>query len=183
MTIAPERTRTVHDLRVQDTDWDRRALCATRVNGKFVYTLSDWDLASREADGTSGRNARAVTVCQACPVQRDCLIVAAQEGDEYAIRGGLTPRERDAWLAEQGISPARAAHKVDPGAKPKPRLQPASVAQECGPGKRRHDMDSAVLLQMHTEHGWSFRQIAEHYGCSLSTVQGRVKAARKAGAA
>lgn len=50
----------------------------------------------------------ACTICNRCPVRTACLLAAYQEGDEYALRGGLSPRQRRAHLRRANGNIARA---------------------------------------------------------------------------
>lgn len=46
---------------------------------------------------------RAQEICLGCPVMMDCLIHAAFYEINTGIWGGLTPEERDAWAAREGL--------------------------------------------------------------------------------
>ncbi|MET7458083.1 WhiB family transcriptional regulator [Streptomyces sp. NPDC004288] len=66
-----------------------------------------------ERNRSATADARAI--CSRCPVQTGCLAAAYQEGDEYGIRAGMTPRQRNAHLrrADGDISRAVATALQD----------------------------------------------------------------------
>ena len=47
-------------------------------------------------------------ICNRCPVRTACLIAAYQEDDEFALRAGLTPRQRRSHLRKADGNVARA---------------------------------------------------------------------------
>lgn len=59
-----------------------------------------------ERDPGAIKGARAF--CNRCPVRTACLVAAYSEGDEYALRAGLTPRQRRAHLRKADGNVARA---------------------------------------------------------------------------
>jgi WhiB family redox-sensing transcriptional regulator len=61
-------------------DWIKQAACASGLGNWFP---------GRWAEVTAER-----LVCQACPVQRDCLAHALAAPERYGIWGGLTEQER-----------------------------------------------------------------------------------------
>lgn len=70
-------------------DWRTRAVCRG-VDPELFYALSnDWRGRLDE-----GQAKKAKAVCARCPVRQPCLEAAAAERDMFAIRGGLTPAER-----------------------------------------------------------------------------------------
>jgi WhiB family redox-sensing transcriptional regulator len=52
------------------------------------------------------RNAisRAVALCNLCPVQDKCLMIAVNNGEEFGIWGGFTSRERRKLFGKKGKS-------------------------------------------------------------------------------
>ena len=68
-----------------NTDWRGSALCA-QVGGDLWFP-------------DKGENAvDAKRVCARCPVRRECLdeaLTRCSWDDQYGVRGGLSPRERD----------------------------------------------------------------------------------------
>ena len=76
--------------------------------GFFEPADSSWrdDAACQHADpelfypepGDADTAARAVAVCRTCPVIEPCLSDALDTRERFGIRGGLTPRHRDALL-------------------------------------------------------------------------------------
>lgn len=55
-----------------------------------------------------GAVAQARTICNRCSVRTACLIAAYREGDDHALRAGLTPRQRRAHLRKANGNIARA---------------------------------------------------------------------------
>jgi WhiB family redox-sensing transcriptional regulator len=71
--------------RLGPAGWRRRAACAAPgVDPELFFP----------APGQHGKAARATRVCARCPVRTACLADALATRDEYGIRGGLTPKER-----------------------------------------------------------------------------------------
>lgn len=68
------------------SDWRERAACKNMDTDMFI--VAPWGAP------TLKRIRAAEAICMACPVRAECLEEALLEGDEFAIRGGLTPRER-----------------------------------------------------------------------------------------
>jgi len=67
--------------------WRRRAACAAPgVDPELFFP----------APGQHGKAARAKRVCARCPVRTACLAdaLATPPGEDYGIRGRLTPKER-----------------------------------------------------------------------------------------
>jgi hypothetical protein len=62
-------------------EWHHEGLCRQRP---VKWWLSDY----------SGHNELAISVCQVCPVRRQCLASALVYGDEWVIYGGTTREER-----------------------------------------------------------------------------------------
>jgi WhiB family redox-sensing transcriptional regulator len=60
--------------------------------------------------GERNRNAieQARAICDRCPVRTACLLAAYQEEDEWGLRAGLTPRQRNAHLRKAEGNIARA---------------------------------------------------------------------------
>jgi hypothetical protein len=162
VTIAPERPtrpRTVHDLPQPDPDWTTHAACVGADFEAFV-------IHSDNSRGAGNRNLRARKLCASCDVALDCRLAAVREDDRRSIRGGMSPVERDEWLAEQGV-----------------RRRPVSNGGSAifvgtrGP-YRAIDMDR--LIAMHLG-GASQQTIWEAFGCAKETVARRLKAARAEG--
>lgn len=99
MTLAPEHpvlTDTVHDLPTPDPQWRLHAACLGEDVERFI-------IGTDHSRAAGVRNQAARRLCDSCPVWLDCRIAAAIEDDRRAIRGQMTPIERDEWLATLGI--------------------------------------------------------------------------------
>jgi hypothetical protein len=157
MTITPDRPatrrRTVYDLPIDDSQWWLRGLCRDDSTA--------WQINDPHAAELTAPNRYAVRICRACPVRLDCLHAAARENDGHAVRGGMTPADRNAWLAEQGIPKS---------GKPQRKLG-------LGPRGPYRELDDDRLLSLHRA-GVSQREIADELGCSKDTVCRRLAAAR-----
>jgi WhiB family redox-sensing transcriptional regulator len=71
-------------------DWTKRAACA-RLGGALDL-MFDRD-----------RTRQAKAVCRGCSVVEDCLADALAHGDEFGVRGGMTPRERERHAERLGL--------------------------------------------------------------------------------
>jgi hypothetical protein len=80
-------------------DWKRSAACADKAVDADIFHAGERDPKATET---------ARTVCNRCPVRTPCLIAAYKEGDEWGIRAGLTPRQRNAHLRKADGNIARA---------------------------------------------------------------------------
>ena len=58
---------------------------------------------------------RAKTVCQGCPALEECLILALEVLDRDAVMGGMSPVERDRFLARFHHNQERAVNAVKQG--------------------------------------------------------------------
>lgn len=65
--------------------WVDEALCA-EVGGEAWF--------AQPKGGPTYELNLARTICQACPVRRECLTFAVENDERYGIWGGLTPMER-----------------------------------------------------------------------------------------
>jgi WhiB family transcriptional regulator, redox-sensing transcriptional regulator len=67
--------------------WRRRAACAAPSVDPDLFFPTP---------GQHGKAARAKRVCARCPVRAVCLVdaLAAPSSEDYGIRGGMTPKER-----------------------------------------------------------------------------------------
>jgi hypothetical protein len=74
---------------VDDQSWRERSAC----NGKATRDYDPWDA----PDTAYYPPEAAATICDSCPVRRECLVDALWRGD-WCVRGGLTARQRDALL-------------------------------------------------------------------------------------
>jgi hypothetical protein len=68
-------------------NWRRKAACAGK-DGDLFYAGEREPKAVQEARG----------ICNTCLVRTACLTAAYVEGDEWSIRAGTTPRQRNAYL-------------------------------------------------------------------------------------
>lgn len=59
-----------------------------------------------ERDPEATKQAR--SICNRCPVRTACLLNAYAEHDQWGIRAGFTPRQRNAFLRKAGKNVARA---------------------------------------------------------------------------
>lgn len=66
-------------------DWTADAACRG-LDTELFYPVAD----------TARLAAPAKAICADCPVRADCLAWALEIGDDHAVLGGLTPRERRA---------------------------------------------------------------------------------------
>jgi WhiB family redox-sensing transcriptional regulator len=73
-----------------DASWREDAACQTTDPDLFFPEPSDHVTA-----------AKAIAVCETCPVTDACLRDALVTGDEYGIRGGLTPQHRAELRADR----------------------------------------------------------------------------------
>ncbi|WP_225840270.1 WhiB family transcriptional regulator [Streptomyces sp. NK08204] len=69
------------------TSWYDSAACASRNIDPDIFHAGDRDQIEE-----------ARSVCAGCPVRAECLIDAYEVGDQWAIRGGLTDKERRHYL-------------------------------------------------------------------------------------
>ena len=83
-------------------DWRADALCA-EVGGDMWFP----DKNSNESVNNHVRQAKAI--CRQCPVAVQCLQFALDNQEYYGIWGGLTYRERRAWVKKQSASNKRIA--------------------------------------------------------------------------
>jgi hypothetical protein len=73
-------------------DWRRRAACARPgVDPDLFFPFP----------GEHGKAARAKRICGRCPVRAACLADAMATRDEFGVRGGLTPKERQRLRGRQ----------------------------------------------------------------------------------
>jgi WhiB family redox-sensing transcriptional regulator len=79
-------------------DWRKAGACLA----------ADPDLFFPVAAGTaaSQESSRALSLCDGCPVKRQCLDFAMQTGEANGIWGGTTPEERPCRPARRWRSPA-----------------------------------------------------------------------------
>lgn len=68
-------------------DWRDLAACRWQDPELFHPPGNSWQRHRAQA-------AAAKAICEACPVRALCLEDALDRGDEHAILGGLTPRQR-----------------------------------------------------------------------------------------
>lgn len=80
-------------------DWKRRAACAAQGIDADLFHAGE-----RNPHATE----QARSICNGCPVKTACLIAAYAEGDEWAVRAGLTYRQRKTALRKAGGNVARA---------------------------------------------------------------------------
>lgn len=78
-------------------NWRRKAACAGK-DGDLFY--------AGEREPKAVQEAR--SICTPCPVRTACLTAAYVEGDEWSIRAGTTPRQRNAFLRKNDGNVARA---------------------------------------------------------------------------
>jgi len=79
------------------SDWSNSAACVGEDPELFY---------AGERDPKATEQARAI--CGRCPSRTACLLAAYTEGDEWGIRAGLTPRQRNAFLRKAEGNVARA---------------------------------------------------------------------------
>lgn len=89
-------------------EWTEQALCADQWelfdnDLEQIMELEDIPLGMSPAlsAGIQERDRQAeqaVAICWQCPVRQQCLRDALEQGLEYTIRGGYTPREREIIL-------------------------------------------------------------------------------------
>lgn len=66
--------------------WRDRAACAEHPK--------DWWYVERGASGRQSKVAQARAICNGCPVARQCLDYAMENGERYGMWGGKSVRER-----------------------------------------------------------------------------------------
>jgi hypothetical protein len=69
---------------------------AIRETGETACMTTDPEAWFPEGGMPTHENRMAVKLCNACPVQRECLAYALADNTPYGIFGGLYPRERSA---------------------------------------------------------------------------------------
>ncbi|MFF7130031.1 WhiB family transcriptional regulator [Streptomyces sp. NPDC008240] len=69
--------------------WRDAAACASKKINPDIFHAGEREPAQAE---------QARTICNGCPVRAACLTDAYEQGDEWAIRGGLTNRQRLYYL-------------------------------------------------------------------------------------
>ena len=69
------------------TRWWERAAC-------IGYPWQWWFPREDKADRPPSHDARAIAICNGCPVRQECLDDAIKHRDAHSIAGGLTPRQR-----------------------------------------------------------------------------------------
>ncbi|WP_109472808.1 WhiB family transcriptional regulator [Ornithinimicrobium cavernae] len=76
-------------------DWQHEGLCRTRSPELFFHPDGERGSVKR------AREARAIALCQACPVISECREHALTVPEPYGVWGGLTEEERAEILALQ----------------------------------------------------------------------------------
>lgn len=74
------------------TDWRQSAACAD-VDMELFFPVTFVGPGAVQAEA-------AKAVCRECPVRVECLEDAIEQGDRWAVRGGLTPAERGETVPE-----------------------------------------------------------------------------------
>lgn len=92
------RTLTMSELPF-DPHWRQRAACRVADAINMVPARS----------GSATETRRAKAVCYGCTVRLPCLAWALKTGEALGVYGGLSPRERNALLAEHRAQRAVAA--------------------------------------------------------------------------
>jgi WhiB family redox-sensing transcriptional regulator len=81
-------------LRRLTSSWQRWALC-----GRLPTAVSDPIFFGKEGRAPQWVLANAVdearAMCRGCPVRRQCLTAALEQGEEYGVWGGTSGRQRD----------------------------------------------------------------------------------------
>ena len=75
---------------VRDGEWLEFAACANEDVSLF------YDHDRETFDGRQSRILIAKSICEACPVRKECLETALRNEEPYGIWGGYTPSERHA---------------------------------------------------------------------------------------
>lgn len=73
---------------VRDGEWLDRAACANEDVSLF------YDHDRETFDGRQSRVLIAKSICESCPVRKECLETAIANEEPYGIWGGFTPHER-----------------------------------------------------------------------------------------
>jgi WhiB family redox-sensing transcriptional regulator len=108
---------------------------------------------------------RAKSVCQACPVRRECLREAIRDGEQYGIWGGLTVQDRRALLKQ-----VKAFRSLPAGVLVRLRRgEPADLRPQDLPAV------AAVLLRC----GWSEPRIRRTLGIDPSALRAALRTARR----
>jgi WhiB family redox-sensing transcriptional regulator len=79
-------------VRTLDT-WRERAACRGPATSLFFPPTT-----AERRDERDARERRAKSICQMCPVQRECLEYAIRVGEMHGIWGGLNETERRGLL-------------------------------------------------------------------------------------
>lgn len=98
MTTTDDRptsqARTIRDLPYVEPEWRLHARC---IGAPFA-----WFAVGHKSKARTGNSLKARALCAACPVVTECRVDACRADDRASIRGGMSVRERDDWLEEQG---------------------------------------------------------------------------------
>lgn len=85
------KTSTIHPVG-SDWDWQHEGLCRTRSPELFFHPDGERGSVKR------AREARAVALCEQCPVIEQCRNHALSVPEPYGVWGGLTEEEREELL-------------------------------------------------------------------------------------
>lgn len=82
-------------------NWRHQALCRD-TDPELFFGPND----STGTDITHNWEHTAITVCNRCPVRRDCLNDALRSSHSYGVAGGRTAGQRKALLTDRRTAPA-----------------------------------------------------------------------------
>ncbi len=84
-------------MNTQDETWREHAACRGKLD-LFMPVFTEQRVVTEE------RHAKAVVICQRCPVKQECLEYALGNSEKMGVWGGTTPRQRRRMLAKERIA-------------------------------------------------------------------------------
>nr|WP_029202665.1 WhiB family transcriptional regulator [Ornithinimicrobium pekingense] len=81
-------------------EWQFRGLCRTTNPETFFHPEGERGPSRR------WRDQRAVAICEACPVIRECREHALRVREPYGVWGGMTEEEREQYYAAEARRPS-----------------------------------------------------------------------------
>jgi WhiB family redox-sensing transcriptional regulator len=97
-------------------DWQQYGLCRGMDQATFYGSEDRANKARHHPNLTVDEVARARRICNACPVQMECLDFAIRTREEFGIWGGSTAGQRKRWIKQyeerQEVSLADEVHET-----------------------------------------------------------------------
>lgn len=135
--------------------WRDRAACSG-VDTELFFPLANHRVATSDQRSAQERNAKAW--CYRCPVRQDCLDDAIRVKDTWAIRGGLTAREREQPIREHHRAvKRRATHDLVSAISALPAAAWTAIADadprgHLGPGVSTHAKQALLAAGVAEQH-------------------------------